>query len=445
MTFASRLALRDAGRPVLQTSKGSIGLAELHAARFRPGMQHKKPVAVSIQDPASLLTMLVACDGHVPAILLLLYNLAPDLVEMLAAKVGCETIVSDRGDIPGALAPRAALVFDRRSCVDPIFQTSWIMTTSGTTGLPKMVEHRLEGLARTVRPWLGEQSPPVWGLAYEASRFAGMQVLLQATLGGGVLVACDPEMNAAAKIAHLAKFGVTHISATPTLWRQFFMLPAFARLKLKQITLGGEIADQPLLDRLAGRFPEARISHLYASTETGVGFSVTDGREGFPADYLQKDLNGVRLKLADGRLWVRTPGLQPVSLDAAHAIRRDEDGYADTLDRVERRGERVFFLGRDTGAINIGGLKVYPETVERIISQLSNVALVRVVPRRNPISGAVLVAHIVPAHPELDPDALRVRVIEHCRALLPREAVPAHVQLDNSLMVNAAGKLARSG
>jgi len=38
---------------------------------------------------------------------------------------------------------------------------------------------------------------------------------------------------------------------------------------LRQITLGGEIADQAVLDALARRFPGARITHVYASTEAG--------------------------------------------------------------------------------------------------------------------------------------------------------------------------------
>ncbi|WP_247474394.1 class I adenylate-forming enzyme family protein [Bradyrhizobium sp. 182] len=430
---------------MLQTAKGILRLGEVRAARLTPKLDRDRPVALSIRDPASLLKMLVACDGYVPEMLLISASLAPNIVQSLAARTACGTIVSDRGDISSALSLEAALFSSPDECTGPSYETAWIMTTSGTTGQPKMVSHCLAGLARTVRPWLGQGSPPVWGLTYEATRFAGMQVLLQAVLSGNLLVACDPEMEVAAKVPHWIKYGVTHLSATPTLWRQILMHPSSVRLMLRQVTLGGEISDQLLLDRLAARFPEARISHLYASTETGVGFSVKDGREGFPRRFLEEELNGVRLKLADGRLWVRTPGPKTIMIGSEERIRRDVEGYVDTHDRVELRGDRVLFVGRDTGAVNIGGSKVFPEAVERVINQMADVALVRVIPRRNPLSGAVLIAHIVLMEPVSNPDAFKLRVIKHCRARLPREAVPALVQLDSSLTVNAAGKLARSG
>lgn len=442
-TFASRLATRNSSVPVLQTVKRTIGLAELCGARPHPDLPQDKPIALSIRDPAHLLTALAACDGRVPALLLLLYDLAPDIVETLAAAAGCRTVISDRSDVAGAVTPETAFTSDLATPADGAFETSWIMTTSGTSGLPKLIRHRLEGLSRTVRPWRGAQAPPVWGLTYEATRFAGMQVLLQATLGGGLLVACDPEMPVSDKLRHLVKFGATHLSATPTFWRQVMMHPLSRQLKPEQITLGGEIADQSVLDGLADRFPAARMSHIYASTETGVGFSVKDRREGFPASYLQDEVNGVRLKIVGGRLWIRSAGPKAEAIGSAGAIVCGEDGYVDTMDRVEQRGDRVFFLGRDASMVNVGGYKVHPEAVERVISQLAEVALVRVTSRRNPIAGAVLVAQVIPAQAVEDPEAFKARVIRHCRATLPRQAVPALVQLEELLPINAAGKLPR--
>ena len=38
----------------------------------------------------------------------------------------------------------------------------------------------------------------------------------------------------------------------------------------------------------------------------------------------------------------------------------DEDGFVDTGDMVELRGDRYHFVGRRGGIINIGGLKVHP-------------------------------------------------------------------------------------
>ncbi len=43
----------------------------------------------------------------------------------------------------------------------------------------------------------------------------------------------------------------------------------------------------------------------------------------------------------------------------------DEDGFVDSGDIVELRGDRYYFVGRRGGIINVGGLKVHPEEVEQ--------------------------------------------------------------------------------
>ena len=104
---------------------------------------------------------------------------------------------------------------------------------------------------------------------------AGLQVLLQALLGGSSLALPAAGTGLAERLALFARCGVNAISATPTLWRKMLMLPAAQRaLALRTITLGGETADQQVLDALARAYPGARVRHLYASTEAGVGFAV---------------------------------------------------------------------------------------------------------------------------------------------------------------------------
>ena len=153
----------------------------------------------------------------------------------------------------------------------------------------------------------GQSEPPVWGLLYDPSRFAGLQVVLQSLLGGGLLVAPDREGPGPSNSPFLQANGCTHLSATPTLWRKILMTSEGPFLPLRQITLGGEIADDPLLAALATRYPEARVTHIYASTEAGVGFSVKDGRAGLPVSYLADEIDGVGLKIVEDVLWLRPP------------------------------------------------------------------------------------------------------------------------------------------
>ena len=69
-------------------------------------------------------------------------------------------------------------------------------------------------------------------------------------------------------------------------------------IDFKRITLGGEIADQAILSSLRKVFTSSKISHIYASTEAGVGFSVQDSLAGFPLEYLKSTNQlGIELKI----------------------------------------------------------------------------------------------------------------------------------------------------
>ena len=51
------------------------------------------------------------------------------------------------------------------------------------------------------------------------------------------------------------------------------------------------------------------------------------------------------------------------------------DGFVDTRDMVELRGDRYYFVGRRDGIINVGGLKVHPEEVEAVINRHPSVQM----------------------------------------------------------------------
>ena len=165
---------------------------------------------------------------------------------------------------------------------------------------------------------------------------------------------------------------VTQISATPTFWRSFLMVPSPGRSQLRQITLGGEAADQATLDRLKAAFPEARITHIYASTEAGVVYAVHDGREGFPSAWLEQPGQGVELRIRDGFLQIKTANAmrgyvtesaQPLLDDGWLSYRRSlrDQGRSRVRARPpglhdqRRRVEGLSARGRDLSAAAAGG------------------------------------------------------------------------------------------
>jgi acyl-CoA synthetase (AMP-forming)/AMP-acid ligase II len=440
MSLAARaLAGRTGELPIAVAPEGRLTAARIAGLGPAEGLGPDAVVLVSVGGAIPLIETLMALDGHVKGLLLVSTSTDAAVLAELAGIAGASVIVSDREDLEGAMPPADALGPPR----EPSVQTEWMMTTSGTTGVPKIVPHTLDSLARTVRRDPFGQAP-VWGMVYEMTRFAGLQVALQSLIGGGTLAVSPRYRPMPEQIDWLAGEGVTHLSATPTLWRRLLMAPGIDRLPLRQATMGGEIADQSVLDAVGRAFPKARLTHIYASTEAGVGFAVNDRKAGFPMAYCEEAPGGVGMAVRDGMLWVRPPGGRAVHYLGGQMLETDNDGYVNTGDRIEVTDGRAFFLGRDSGVVNVGGVKVYPERVERTIAGVPGVGLAAVEATRSPITGALLMAVVVPADPLADQDELKERIMAACRAELEREAVPARIRFTDSLTVNAAGKITRS-
>jgi acyl-CoA synthetase (AMP-forming)/AMP-acid ligase II len=246
-------------------------------------------------------------------------------------------------------------------------------------------------------------------------------------------------------VARLSERGVTHISGTPSHWRKLLMSGAAADFLPRYVRLSGEIADQAVLDGLAQAFPNASVGHAYASTEAGVGFAVNDGREGFPASLIGPDRDGVEMKVVDGSLRIRSKRAAHAYVGKHAAALTDADGFVDTGDMLELRGDRYHFVGRRGGIINIGGLKVHPEEIEAVINAHAEVRMSRAKSRRSPITGSIVVADVVlTAEGAGREKEIREEILGSCRAALASHKVPAVIRFVETLDVTPAGKLARS-
>jgi acyl-coenzyme A synthetase/AMP-(fatty) acid ligase len=224
------------------------------------------------------------------------------------------------------------------------------------------------------------------------------------------------------------------------------MSGAAASFSPRYVRLSGEIADQAVLDGLAQAFPDASIGHAYASTEAGVGFAVNDGREGFPASLIGQDRDGVEIKIIEGSLRIRSKRTAHAYVGTKAAALMDADGFVDTGDMVELRGDRYYFVGRRGGIINVGGLKVHPEEIEAVINRHAEVRMSRARPRKSPITGAIVVADVVLAG-GIDAngsETIRREILGLCKASLAAHKVPAMIRFVEQLDVTAAGKLARA-
>jgi acyl-CoA synthetase (AMP-forming)/AMP-acid ligase II len=290
----------------------------------------------------------------------------------------------------------------------------------------------------------------VWSTFYDIRRYGGLQIYLRAVLGGVPLVLSSPGEPVADFLARAGAHGVTHISGTPSHWRRALMSGAARSLRPEYVRLSGEVADQGLLDQLRATYPDANIAHAFASTEAGVAFDVTDGRAGFPAEYVDAPRDGIQMKIEDGTLRIRSHRTAARYLGSGPGVLSGEDGFVDTGDLVELKDGRYYFRGRRGGVINVGGMKVYPEEVEGVLNADPRVRMSLVRPKRNPITGAIVVAEVVledSVGAALDPpqaEHIKNDLLEACRRALPAHKVPARLSFVQGLKVSAAGKLVRS-
>jgi acyl-coenzyme A synthetase/AMP-(fatty) acid ligase len=215
------------------------------------------------------------------------------------------------------------------------------------------------------------------------------------------------------------------------------------RIAPRYVRLSGEIADQAILDHLRDAFPAADIAHAFASTEAGVAFDVGDGFSGFPATYLGQR-GAVEMRVDDGSLRIRSGRNSLGYLGEAVAQPFDDEGYVDTGDLVELRDGRYHFVGRQGGVINIGGQKVHPEEIEAVINRHPEVQMSRVMARKNPITGAIVVADVVVTAEHAALDAVKGQILAACRGTLARYKVPASIRFVPAIEVAASGKLART-
>lgn len=325
----------------------------------------------------------------------------------------------------------------------PAGQARVTILTSGTTGLPKAVGHTWDSLASPVRRdprYAGTR----WLCTYPLTLYAGTQVFLQGLLNWATLVV-PGERSPAALARTLREERVQFASATPTFWRQLLAFgprDILRQAPLEQITMGGEPAPRDLLENLRDAFPNARIVHIYASTEMGRLFSVTDGLEGFPLRYLEcPPETGVELRIVDGELYARSPHAM-TGYEGGSRPGFDAEGWFATGDRVEVRGDRVVFLGRTTELVNVGGHKIWPADVEAVLRAAPGVAEVRVYGKRSSLAGQVLAADLVAA-PGSDPAEVRKLAARHAREHLPPHQVPRLLRVVEQIGMSDAFKLSR--
>jgi acyl-coenzyme A synthetase/AMP-(fatty) acid ligase len=408
-----------------------------------------RSVLLIAREQLNAAVALIELDGVARRIVICTPDVPLDHLRAIAATAEVDAIVYDEGTpdpqafrVPLQVACDAKSVAPQPAGVREFRQTEWVLLTSGTTGVPKLVGHTLASLTAPIKP---VAEPPIWGTFYDMRRYGGMQIFLRALVGGGSLILSSAGEPVAEHLGRLAAHGATHVSGTPSHWWRVLMGAEAQIMAPRYVRLSGEIAGQAVLDGLRAAYPHAGIGHAFASTEAGVAFEVNDGLEGFPADFVGIGKGDVDIAVDDGVLRLRSLRSATAYIGAGAPPLRDAEDFVDTGDLVELRGSRYHFVGRKDGVINVGGLKVHPEEIEAAINRHKGVSGSLVKSRKSPITGAIVVADVVlkaDGGPEARP-AMEREIIALCRRDLAPYKVPAMIRFVPTLPMTAAGKLLR--
>jgi long-chain acyl-CoA synthetase len=297
--------------------------------------------------------------------------------------------------------------------------------SSGSTGESKGAVHDLSGLLDNFR--IRRRSLRVIPfLLYD--HIGGVNTMLYVLSNGGCLVTVR-ERTPDAVLQAIEKYRVEMLPTSPTFINLVLLSEAYRRYdlsSLKRLTYGTEPMPEVTLKRFNKLFPDIQLQQNYGLSE--VGILQTESRS---SDSLWVKLGGegFQTRVVDGILQIKAKTAMLGYLNAPSPF--TEDGWVNTEDAVEVDGEYLKILGRKSEIINVGGEKVYPAEVENVIKGLEDVADVTVFGEKNPITGNIVCADVLPAFELPGPErkSFIAKVKRHCRENLENYKVPVKVNL----------------
>ncbi len=304
-----------------------------------------------------------------------------------------------------------------------------LLFTSGTTDEPKAALHDIELLCQ--RYTSPRPAKRILGFM-QMDHIGGVNTMLYTLAHGGTLVSPQsqkPHDVAAAVEAN----GVEVMPVSPTFLNLMLLSGALQQhdlSSLERITYGSEAMPASVLDRISQTLPGVEMLQTYGTTELGILKSKSKENSSL---WMKIGGEGFDTKIVDGRLWIRAATAMVGYLNAP-APQVDADGFMDTGDEVECRGEWIRVLGRLDEVINVGGQKVAPVEVESVLLEMPGVQDAAVRPLAHPLTGQVVAARVRLTHGESLRE-FKTRMRRHCHQRLPPHAIPVKLELADAPLV----------
>jgi acyl-CoA synthetase (AMP-forming)/AMP-acid ligase II len=302
-----------------------------------------------------------------------------------------------------------------------------ILFSSGTTAEPKAAVHSLlQLMGKFKKP--GKTLKTIAFLLFD--HIGGFNTMMHALANGGT-IATVSERTPDEVCRVIEKNSIELLPTSPTFLNMILMNKTYQQYdlsSLKIISYGTEPMPQSTLQTLSQVLPNVQLKQTYGLSEVGIMATKSEGSDSL---YLKLGGDGFETKIVDDILYIRAESAMLGYLNAPSPF--DEEGWFNTKDRVEVKGDYIKILGRTTDLINVGGEKVYPIEVESILLQCEGVLDVRVYGEPNPLMGKVVVAEVRVA-PENDNRDFVKKLRAFCSQKLEKYKIPVKIRLTQGVL-----------
>jgi acyl-coenzyme A synthetase/AMP-(fatty) acid ligase len=304
--------------------------------------------------------------------------------------------------------------------------TNWSITlfTSGTTGQPKKIVHNFESITRNIKV-SSNHSCDVWGLAYNPTHMAGIQVFFQALHNFNSIVRLF-QLSPDTIHSEIESCKISHISATPTFYK--LLLPSeHIHPTVKNITSGGEKFSNSIRDQILKMFPYAKITNVYASTEAGALFASKND-----VFTLRSSFTGL-VKIEQNQLMIHK------SLLGVNIQENEWYKTGDLVELIDTESLSFRFISRASDLINVGGINVNPLEIEEVLQAHPGVKQSVVFCKNNSIFGNIICSQVVREDQDLTEFELRKYLQEN----LQEYKIPRMILFVGEITTTRSGKTKR--
>lgn len=430
-------------------------IATAYGARLPAGAR----IGLRVPNSPELIAAVLACwrEGWVPVPLD--RELAPAEVEGIRRRLSLdavrEGIVLDErapraepSDVPTASDPSdRSLPIDSSGSEIPLAtDLALLKLTSGSTGEPRGValnEAALIAGGTQILRTMGIEPTDRNLVTIPLTHSYGFDNVILTLLLAGTPAILTADLTPLRLLKVARDLGATVMPSVPFLLDLLARSSAGCALPAMRLVIS---AGAPLPCAIRERFHAVfglRPRTFYGSTECGGISFDREGTADLPEGCVGSALEGVAIELDQveedhGRIAVRSR-----SVASGYVPGGDEstlgNGRFTTADigRFDDQG-RLHLLGRALDVVNVGGRKVYPAEVERVIRRIPGVRDVVVLGLGRSAVASALRA-VVAAEPELTRDA----ILRACEQSLARYKIPRRIDLCRELPRTERGKIDR--